>query len=99
LPIRLFGLLIVAATVAVGLGGFRATRKWVRRVHGEAHSHNDIVGFYLAAICVYYEITLGMLAIETWQAYSDVDTKVGAEASILVSIFCAAKAKAARRIT
>lgn len=27
------------------LGGFRATRKWVLRVRGEEHSHNDIVGF------------------------------------------------------
>lgn len=87
LPIRLFGLLIVSVTVAVGLVGFRATRKWVRRVHGEEHSHNDIVGFYLAAICVYYGITLGMLAIGTWQAYSDVDTKVGEEASVLAALY------------
>ena len=87
LPIRLFGLLIISVTVAVGLVGFRATRKWVRRVHGEEHSHNDIVGFYLAANCVYYGITLGMLAIGTWQAYSDVDTKVGEEASVLAALY------------
>ena len=87
LPIRLFGLLIITVTVAVGVVGFRATRKWVRRVHGEEHSHNDIVGFYLAAICVYYGITLGMLAIGTWQAYSDVDTKVGEEASVLAALY------------
>ena len=87
LPIRLFGLLIVGVTIAVGIIGFRATRKWVRRVHGEEHSHNDIVGFFLAAICVYYGITLGMLAIGTWQAYSDVDTKVGEEASVLAALY------------
>lgn len=87
LPIRLFGLLIVGATVTVGLIGFSATRKWVRRVHGDEHSHNDIVGFYLSAICVFYGITLGMLAIGTWQAYSDVDTKVGEEASVLAALY------------
>jgi hypothetical protein len=87
LPIRLFGLLIIAVTVAIGLVGFRATRRWVRRVHGEEHSHNDIVGFYLAAICVYYGITLGLLAIGTWQAYSDMDTKVGEEASVLAALY------------
>lgn len=65
----------------------RVTRKWVRRVHGEEHSHNDVVSFCLAATCVFYGITLGMLAIGTWQAFSDVDTKVGEEASVLAAWF------------
>jgi hypothetical protein len=57
LPTWLFGLLSVAVTVAVGLVGFYATRKWVREVHGAEHSHNEIVGFYLGAVCLFYGIT------------------------------------------
>ena len=87
LPIWLFGLLIVGVTAGVGLAGFFTTRRWVRRVHGDEHSHNDVVGLYLSAICVFYGITLGMLAIGTWQAYSDVDTKVGEEASVLAALY------------
>jgi hypothetical protein len=87
LPTWLFGLLTVAVTVAVGLGGFYATRKWVRRVHGDEHSHNEIVGFYLGAVCVFYGITLGLLAVGTWQAYSYVDTKVGEEAAALAALY------------
>ncbi len=87
LPIRLFGFLIVAVTVTIGLAGFGATRKWARRVHGDEHSHNDIVGFYLGAICLFYGITLGLLLIGTWQAYSDVDSKVGEEASVLAALY------------
>jgi hypothetical protein len=87
LPIWLFGLLSVAVAVAVGLGGFYATRKWVRGVHRDQHSHNDIVGFYLGAICLFYGITLGLLAVGTWEAYSDLDAKVGEEASALAALY------------
>ena len=49
------------------------------------HSHNEIVGFYLSAVCLFYGITLGLLAVGTWQAYSDVDSKVDEEASVLAA--------------
>jgi uncharacterized protein DUF4239 len=87
LPTWLFGLLTVAVAAAVGLAGFYATRKWVRRVHGEEHSHNEIVGFYLGAICLFYGVTLGLLAVGTWEAYSEVDTKVDEEASTLAALY------------
>ncbi len=87
LPIWLFGALAIAVTVAIALAGFYATRKWVRRVHREQHSHNDIVGFYLGAICLFYGITLGLLAVGTWQAYSDLDAKVGEEASTVAALY------------
>ena len=81
LPAWLFAVLIIAVTVAIGLAGLYATRKWVRRVHGSQHSHNDVVGYYLAAVCVFYGITLGLIAIATWQNYTDVETRVGQEAA------------------
>ena len=87
LPTWLFGVLTVAVTVAVGLGGFYLTRKWVRRVHGDEHSHNEIVGFYLGAVCLFYGITLGLLAVGTWQVYSEVDAEVGEEASALAALY------------
>jgi len=87
LPTWLFGLLSVAVTVAVALVGFQATRKWVRRVHGAEHSHNEIVGFYLGAVCLFYGITLGLVAVGTWEAYSEVDNKVGEEASALAGLY------------
>ena len=87
LPTWLFGLLSVAVAVAVGLVGFYATRKWVREVHGTEHSHNEIVGFYLGAVCLFYGITLGLVAVGTWEVFSDVDIKVGAVASALAACY------------
>src|SRR6201998_4892600 len=81
LPAWLFAVLTIAITVAVGLAGVYATRKWVRRVHGSQHSHNDVVGYYLAAVFVFYGFILGLLAVATWQNYTDVETRVGQEAA------------------
>ncbi len=87
LPIWLFGVLAVLVTTVISLIGMYATRKWVRRVHGLEHSHNDVVGYYLGAGCLFYGITLGLLAVGTWQAYSDVDNKVSEEASALAGLY------------
>jgi len=87
LPNWLFGVLTVAVTTAIGLAGLYVTRKWVRRVHGDRHSHNEVVGFYLSAVCVFYGITLGLIAVATWQAFSDVDTRVGEEAAAVGALY------------
>lgn len=87
LPNWLFGVLTIVVTVAVGLGGLFATRRWVRRVHGDRHSHNELVGYFLGAVCVFYGITLGLLAVATWQTYSDVETRVGEEAAAVGALY------------
>jgi hypothetical protein len=87
LPNWLFAVLTVAVAVAIGLSGFYATRKWAQRVHGDEHSHNDIVGFFLGAVGLFYGITLGLVAVGTWQTYSDVDTKVDQEASAVAALY------------
>jgi Protein of unknown function (DUF4239) len=87
LPSWLFGLLTVAFIVSFGLAGLFSFRKWVRRLHGVDHSHNDIVGFYLAAISVFYGVTLGLLAVGTWTTYSDVEAKVDREATAIGALY------------
>jgi hypothetical protein len=59
----------------------------VRQVHGDEHSHNDVVGFFLNTIGVFYGITLGLVAVATWQAFTDVDAKVDQEASALAILY------------
>jgi hypothetical protein len=87
LPSWLFAALITAPPVAIGLAGFYATRKWVRRVHGSEHSHNDIVGYFFGTIGLFYGITLGLVAVGTWQTYSDVGTKVDQEAATIAALY------------
>jgi Protein of unknown function (DUF4239) len=87
LPNWLFGVLTIAVTVAIGLAGLYATRKWVQRVHGDRHSHNEVVTAYLGAVCVFYGITLGLFAVATWQNYTDVETRVGDEAAAVGTLY------------
>jgi len=86
IPDWLFTLLTVLAMVSVGVGGMFATRTWVKRMH-LTHSHNEMVSYYLSAVGVFYGITLGLIAISTWQTYTDVDTKVTLEASALGALW------------
>jgi len=87
LPNWLFGILTIGITEAIGLGGLYATRNFVRRIHAGDVSYNGIVGWYLSAVCVFYGITLGLLAVGTWQTYSDVESKVGEEASAIGALY------------
>jgi hypothetical protein len=76
----LLGILIVSFFTLIGIAGLLLTREWIRRLHRIDHSHNDIVGFYLAAITVFYGITIGLVAIGTWDTYSDAQNRVDHEA-------------------
>jgi hypothetical protein len=83
LPTWLFAVLTILVTVSIGLVGMFCTRKWVRGIHIHEHSHNEVVGYYLSAVCVFYGITLGLLAVATWQNYADVDTRTGEEGAAI----------------
>jgi hypothetical protein len=87
IPNWLFALLCIGLFVAFGLLGLPLTRRFVRRVHLENHSHNEIVGFYLAAVTVFYGITLGLVAVGTWTNYSAVQDRVDQEAQTLASLY------------
>lgn len=87
LPDWSFGFLTVVVFAAVGAGGLYLTRGWVRTLHHIDHSHNDIVGFYLAAVTVFYGITLGLLAVGTWTTYADVQSKIDHEAAALGGLY------------
>ena len=87
LPNWLFGLIVIAFFVSLSVIGLCTTRKWVRRLHRVDHSHNDIVGYFLAAITVFYGITLGLVAIGTWNTYSAVQDKVDAEAQTVAALY------------
>jgi hypothetical protein len=49
--------------------------------------YNDIVGFYLASLTVFYGITLGLLMVGVWTNYSDTEGKVSREAATLAALY------------
>ena len=87
LPNWLFGTIVIAFFAAYGLIGLMTTRGFVRRQHKEDHSHNDIVSYFLAAVTVFYGITLGLLAVATWTNYAATEDKVDHEAQVVASLY------------
>src|ERR1700753_3334081 len=87
IPSWLFGILITSFFVIFGMVGLFPTRNLVRRLHKVEHSHNDIVGFYLAAITVLYGITLGLVAVGSWSTHDQIETRVSQEAEVLSSLY------------
>lgn len=86
-PSWLFAAIVIVFFLAFGLAGLVLTRRWVQRIHQVDHSHNDIVGYFLAALTVFYGITLGLVAVGTWSTFSAVSDKVDGEAQLVASLY------------
>ena len=82
-----FFLITLAAFVGVSLVGLFLTRPLVRRVVGGLDKYNDAVNYYFAAIGVLYGLTLGLIAVGTWENFNEVDGKVSKEADALGSLY------------
>lgn len=80
-------LLTMAVFAVVSLLGFYVTRPLVRRLLGASGKHNDIASFYFAGVGVLYGLTLGLIAVGTWQNFSDADSKVSKEANSIGALY------------
>jgi hypothetical protein len=80
-------LLMLAFFAAVSLLGLHLTRPVVRRIVDGSGRHNDITSYYFAAIGVLYGLTLGLIAVATWQNFTDADSKAAREANSLGALY------------
>jgi hypothetical protein len=87
LPNWLFGLLTIAAFMAFACGGLVLTRGGVRWLHAQAAGGNELVSWFLSAYGVFYGITAGLIAVATWQTFSDIESKVSQEAAALAALY------------
>src|SRR5262249_18507440 len=49
--------------------------------------HNDIVSFFFAGIGVFYGLAMGLIAVATWEDFSDVDGLISKEAAALAGLY------------
>ena len=87
IPNWLLGALTTAVFVAVSVLGLLATRPFVRKLLGESGKHNDVTSYYIAAVGVLYGLALGLIAVATYQNYTDVDGKASREANALAGLY------------
>ena len=76
LPNWLLCTLIVAVTVGLALAGLFITRPIVKQLVGASSKHNDLVSYFLGSMGVFYGLALGLIAVATWENYTEVDAVV-----------------------
>jgi len=87
LPNWLLCVAIVTVVVSLALIGLFISRPLVRRIVGASSKHNDIVGVFLGAMGVFYGLALGLIAVATWENYTEVDKVVSIEAAAVTSLY------------
>jgi Protein of unknown function (DUF4239) len=87
LPNSLLAGLIVSLFLSVSLIGLVVSRPIARRLLGSSPKHNDVVSYFFAGIGVFYGLALGMIAVGTWEDFTEVDGVIGSEATALASLY------------
>jgi hypothetical protein len=87
LPNSLLAALIVSVFLSSSLIGLIASRPVVRWLLGSSSKHNDIVSYFFAAIGVFYGLAVGLIAVGTWENFTEVDGIVTTEAAAMASLY------------
>jgi hypothetical protein len=87
IPNWALGVLTVAVFMGGALIGLFASRPWARRVLNASPQHNDIVSYFVSAIGVFYGLSLGLIAVGTWENFGEVDGLISKEAAGLAALY------------
>ena len=87
LPESLLCVFIVGAFVAVALAGMFMTRGRLRKMVSDPRGHNDLVGFVLAAISVFYGLLLGLVAVGAWENHAEAESLVARESTYIAALY------------
>jgi hypothetical protein len=87
IPPFLFFLLVIIFVAGISVLGFLIIRKPVERWLGIPPAQNEVISYYIAATGVVYGITLGLIAVGTWESYNHVRIKVEEEAATLAALY------------
>jgi hypothetical protein len=81
------GIATVVILVSVSLIGLFAARPLVGRLLGSSPVHNDVVSYVFAGIGVFYGLAMGLIAVATWQDFTDIDGLVSKESAALAGLY------------
>src|SRR5271156_5786661 len=87
LPNWILGALIVATFVGLALAGLFLSRPIVGRLLDYSPKHNDLVSFFFSSMGVFYGLAMGLIAVATWENYTEIDGVVSTEAAAVASFY------------
>src|SRR5262245_34525992 len=80
--------LVVAVFVATSGIGLAILRPWVRRFcYQEFSDHNEAVSAFVGCYGVFYGITLGLIAVATWENHEAAGDAVDREAASMSALY------------
>lgn len=87
LPPFLSFLLITGFFPAFGLLGLYISRKTFHTKYAYGQDRNDQVSFFMSALGIFYGITLGLVAVGTWENFESIEEKVSLEAATVGALY------------
>lgn len=87
LPTFLSFILITGFFPAFGWLGLYLSRKTFHKRLTYGQDRNDQVAFFMSVLGVFYGITLGLVAVGTWENFESVQDKVATEAATLGALY------------
>lgn len=87
LPTFVSFIIITGFFPAFGLLGLYLSKKTFHKKLSYAQDRNDQVAFFMSVLGVFYGITLGLVAVGTWENFESVQEKVTAEAATLGALY------------
>jgi hypothetical protein len=87
IPNWLFCLITLAFFTGVSVIALLVTRPYMHRLLKDNDESNDMVSFYLSAFGGFYGLTIGLIAVATWESFSAVDGNVSHEASAISACY------------
>jgi hypothetical protein len=84
IPTFWLGVIIVGGFLILSLAGLWLTRPWARR---HCNAYNDLANYYIAAVGVFYALLVGLIAVATWEDYSDIESDVSSETVAIADLY------------
>lgn len=79
--------LMIVVLAGLAVAGLFATRPVMRRVLDGSSRHNDIISYFFAGVGVFYGLALGLIAVATWENFTEVDGQVSREAAAIAGLY------------
>lgn len=87
LPIQLFALLVIGGLVLIAVAGLPLFQRFSAGRLGLTEEMNNDIIFFASAIGVFYSLTVGLISVEVYTTYTEVEDIVSGEAAALGALY------------
>jgi len=78
---------ICAVTAGFACASVLIARPFVRKWLGPEPGANELVSYFVSAFGVFYGLMLGLIAVGTYETFSQIEERVASEAAVVASIY------------